>query len=324
MEYGGHWNLFTERDTLMIEHTLWVEKFRPQTLESYIGNEELKAKIKIYLESGDIPHLLLVGPAGTGKTTLAKLLAKNMNCDALYINASTRIGTLENREERISDYCSTVGFSQFKMVILDEADYLTPTSQASLRSLMETFSRYTRFILTANYVERIIDPIQSRCQVFKIIPPSKRDVAIRLAGVLDQEGVEYTVDDVGTIVTSGYPDIRRVINSAQRQTVNKVLKVDKFAMIAADYKLKLLEHLKNDSKSQAFNNIRQLLADSQVNNFTELYKLLYDEIETYGKGHVAPVVLIIAEAQWTDSFAVDKEIHIMSMIIKILAEIKTK
>jgi DNA polymerase III delta prime subunit len=308
----------------MLNHTLWVELYRPQTLESYIGNDELKAKIKIYLESGDIPHLLLVGPAGTGKTTLAKLLAKNMDCDALYINASTRVGTLEDRETRISDYCSTVGFSQFKMVILDEADYLTPTSQASLRSLMETFSRYTRFILTANYVERIIDPIQSRCQVFKIIPPSKKDVAIRLASILDQENVEYTVEDIGTIVTSGYPDIRRVINSAQRQTVNKVLKVDKFAMIQNDYRLKILEHLKNDSKQQRFNNIRQLLADTQVNNFTELYKLLYDTIDDWGKGHIAPCVLIIAEAQATDAFCVDKEIHVCALMIRILSEIKTK
>ena len=308
----------------MIEHTLWVEKFRPNTLESYIGNDALKAKIKIYLESGDIPHLLLVGPAGTGKTTLAKLLAKNTDCDYLYINASTRATKLGEMESQITDFCSTVGFKQFKLIILDEADYLTPTAQAGLRFLMEQFSRYTRFVLTANYEEKIIPPIQSRCQVFKIVPPSKKDVAVRLASILDQESVEYTIEDVGIIVTSGYPDIRRVINSAQRQTVKGVLKVDKFAILQQDYRLKILEHLKNDSKQQGFNNIRQLLADTQVNNFTELYKLLYDEVETYGKGHVAPVVLIIAEAQWTDSFAIDKEIHVMSMIIKILAEIKTK
>ena len=308
----------------MIEHGLWVEKYRPNTLESYIGNDALKAKVKIYLESGDIPHLLLVGPAGTGKTTLAKLLAKNTDCDYMYINASTRATKLGEMEAQITDFCSTVGFKQFKLIILDEADYITPTAQAGLRFLMEQFSRYTRFILTANFAEKIIDPIQSRCQVFKVIPPSKKDVAVRLVDILTQEGVEFTVEDVGIIVTSGYPDIRRVINSAQRQTVKGVLTVDKFAMIANDYKLKLLEHLKNDSKQQAFNNIRQLLADSQVNNFTELYKLLYDDIDTYAKGHVAPVVLIIAEAQATDAFCVDKEIHVMALIIKILAEVKTK
>lgn len=307
----------------MIEHGLWVEKYRPTTLDEYIGNDQIKEKVKIYLESGDIPHLLLVGPAGTGKTTLAKLLAKNTDCDYMYINASSE-NSVDIMRNKIQDFCSTVGFKQFKLIILDEADFLTPNAQAALRNLMETFSRFTRFILTANYSEKIIDPIQSRCQVFKVLPPSKRDVAIRLADILTQEGVEYKIEDIGTIVTSGYPDIRRVINSAQRQTVNSVLKIDKYAMIANDYKLRLLEHLKNDSKAQAFTNIRQLLADSQVSNFTELYKLLYDEIETYAKGHVAPVVLIIAEAQATDAFAVDKEIHIMAMIIKILAEVKTK
>lgn len=308
----------------MIDHTIWTEKYRPTTLEEYVGNDQLKEKIKIFLDSGDIPHLLFVGPAGTGKTTLAKLLAKNMDCDALYINASTRVGSLEDRESRISDYCSSVGFSQFKMVILDEADYLTPTNQAALRALMETFSKYTRFVLTANQAERIIDPIQSRCQIFKVVPPSRKEVAVRLADILSYEGVAFKNEDLVPIVTSGYPDIRRCINSIQRQTVDGVLKIDKYAMVANDYKLRLLEHLKNDSKAQAFNNIRQLLADSQVSNYAELYKLLYDTIDEWGKGHVAPCVLTIADAQTTDAFAIDKEIHVMAMIIKLLAEIKTK
>jgi DNA polymerase III delta prime subunit len=307
----------------MIEHGLWVEKYRPTNLDEYIGNGEIKAKVKIYLESGDIPHLLLVGPAGTGKTTLAKLLAKNTDCDYMYINASSE-NSVDIMRNKIQDFCSTVGFKQFKLIILDEADFLTPNAQAALRNLMETFSRYTRFILTANYAEKVIDPIQSRCQVFKVVPPSKRDVAMRVAEILTTEGVTYTIEDIGTIVTSGYPDIRRVINSAQRQTVSGVLKIDKYAMLANDYKLRLLEHLKNDSKAQAFNNIRQLLADSQVSNYTELYKLLYDTLDEWGKGHVAPCVLIIADAQATDAFAVDKEIHVMAMVIKLLAEIKTK
>jgi hypothetical protein len=139
---------------------------------------------------------------------------------------------------------------------------------------------------------------------------------------LKTENIKFEMEDIATIVTSGYPDIRRIINSAQRQTVNGVLKIDKYSMIQNDYKLRLLEHLKNDSKSQAFKNVRQLLADSQVQDYTELYKLLYDELESYAKGHVASVILLIADAQWQDAFAVDKEIHIMSLIIKILSEIK--
>lgn len=303
------------------EHTLWVEKYRPQTLDEYIGNEEIKQKVKIYLESNDIPHLLFVGPAGTGKTTLAKLIAKNTDCDYLYINASSE-NSVDMMRNRILEFATSIGFKTFKMIILDEADFLTPQAQAALRNMMEQFSKHTRFVLTCNYAERIIDPIQSRCQVFKVIPPSKKDVAIRLATILKTEKVSFEIEDIGTIVTSGYPDVRRIINSAQRQTANGVLKIDKYSMIQNDYKLRLLEHLKNDSKAQAFKNIRQLLADSQVQDYAELYKLLYDELESYAKGHVAPVILIIAESQWQDVFAVDKEIHIMSLIIKILSEIK--
>jgi len=302
-------------------HTIWVERYRPTTLDDYIGNEEIKEKVKLYIESGDIPHLLLCGPAGTGKTTLAKLLAKATDCDALYINASSE-NSVDNMRGRIQEFASTMGFKSFKLVILDEADFLTPNAQAVLRNIMETFARATRFILTCNYVEKIIEPIQSRCQVFKVTPPSKSMVAARLVAILRNENVSHEMEDVATIVTSGYPDIRRIINSAQRQTVNGELRVDKYAMVQNDYKLKLLEHLSADSKKEAFKNIRQLLADSQVQDYTDLYKLLYDEVDNYGKGHVAPVILLIAEAQWTDSFAVDKEIHIMALIVKLLSEIK--
>jgi DNA polymerase III delta prime subunit len=302
-------------------HTIWTEKYRPTILEDYIGNDQIKEKVKLYIESGDIPHLLLSGTAGTGKTTLAKLLGKFTDCDVLYINASSE-NSVDNMRGRIQEFASTTGFKSFKLIILDEADFLTPNAQAALRNIMETFSRWCRFVLTCNYVERVIEPIQSRCQIFKITPPSKSLVAARLVQILKNEEVAFEIEDVATIVNSGYPDIRRIINSAQRQTVNSVLKVDKYAMLQSDYKLKLLEHLINDSKSKAFTNIRQLLADSQVQDYTDLYRLLYDELDTYGKGHIAPVILIIAESQWTDSFAVDKEIHVMSMLVKILQEIK--
>ena len=144
------------------EHTLWVEKYRPSNLDTYIGNDQLKSKVKVYLESGDLPHLLLFGKAGTGKTTLAKLLVNNIDCDYLYINASDE-NNVETVRSKVKNFASTMGFKDYKVIILDECDYITPNAQAALRNLMETFSKHCRFILTCNFVERIIDPIQSRC-----------------------------------------------------------------------------------------------------------------------------------------------------------------
>jgi len=147
-----------------MSNTLWVEKYRPSNLDSYIGNEHLKSKIEVYLESGDLPHLLLFGKAGTGKTTLAKLLVKNIECDYLYINASDE-NNVDTVRTKVKNFASTIGFKDMKIIILDECDYITPNAQAALRNIMETFSKHCRFILTCNYVERIIDPIQSRCPI---------------------------------------------------------------------------------------------------------------------------------------------------------------
>ena len=216
------------------EHTLWVEKYRPEQLEGYVGNQAIVEKVRIYLQSGDVPHLLFYGTAGTGKTTLAKLIAKNIDCDLMYINASDE-NNVDTVREKIKSFASTIGFRQWKLIILDEADYLTPNAQAALRNLMETFSKTTRFILTCNYVEKVIDPIQSRCQVFGITPPSKKDVAIRVNEILQHEGVTYKPEDLVSIINAGYPDIRRILNSCQRQVVNGELKVDKQSLIEANY-----------------------------------------------------------------------------------------
>ncbi len=304
----------------MSDHSLWVEKYRPTTMETYIGNEHLKSKVSIYLESGDLPHLLLYGRAGTGKTTLAKLLVKNIDCDYLYINASDE-NNVETVRTKVKQFASTMGFKDMKIVILDECDYITPNAQAALRNLMETFSKHCRFILTCNYVERIIDPIQSRCQSFQIIPPDRKQVATHLSEILTKEGVVYELDDIVTIVNSGYPDIRRVINSSQRQVVKSELVIDKSTIIQSDYKLKVLELLKQDKKS-AFNGIRKVLLDSKVTDYAELFRLLYDNIEEYAKGHLAEVILIIAKYELSDAHVVDKEINAMAMIVEILQEIK--
>ena len=305
----------------MTEHTLWVEKHRPKTLDTYIGNEQLKSKVQVYLDSGDLPHLLLFGKAGTGKTTLAKLLVNNIDCDYLYINASDE-NNVETVRSKVKNFASTMGFKDYKVIILDECDYITPNAQAALRNLMETFSKHCRFILTCNYVERIIDPIQSRCQSFQIIPPSKTDVAKHLHNILLQENIIDKPEDIKILVESGYPDIRRVINSAQRNVVKGKLKLDTSSIIQNDYKLKLLKILETQNKKNAFKEIRQLLADNQITDFAELFRLLYDEVDGYGKGHVAECILIIARYELSDSQVVDKEINAMAMIIELLGVIK--
>jgi DNA polymerase III delta prime subunit len=289
-------------------------------MDTYIGNEHLKSKVSIYLESGDLPHLLLYGRAGTGKTTLAKLLVKNIECDYLYINASD-VRRVDDLIPKVRNFASTVGFKDMKIVILDEVDYISGHSQAALRNLMEIFSRHCRFILTCNYVERLIDPIQSRCQSFQIIPPSRSEVAQRMVKILEEEDVVYELDDLKILVNSGYPDIRRVINSAQRQSIDGKLIVDKQSIVENDYKLKVLELLKQDKKS-AFNGTRKVLADSKVTDYAELFRLLYDEVDGYGKGHVAECILIIAKYELSDAQVFDKEINAMAMIIEILGVIK--
>ena len=303
------------------QHTLWVERYRPVSLENYIGNEHLKTKVSKYISTGDIPHLLLHGKAGTGKTTLAKLLVSNVDCDQMYVNASDE-NNVETVRNKIKMCASSVGFKDLKVIILDECDFLTPNAQAALRNLMETFSKHCRFILTCNYVERIIDPIQSRCQSFQIIPPSKKEVAIHTSKILNTEGISFENEQIVTMVNSSYPDIRRIINAVQRNIVDNRLIVDTESLVQNDYKLQVLEILQTQDKKNAFKNLRQLLADSQIRDYADLFRLLYDEIESYGKGHIAEVILTIAKYELSDAQVVDKEINAMAMLIEILNIIK--
>jgi DNA polymerase III delta prime subunit len=299
-------------------HSLWVEKYRPNKLEDYVGNEHLKSKVETYLESGDVPHLLLYGRAGTGKTTLAKLIVNSLDCDYIIINASdeNNVDTVRNK---VKNFASSMGFKPFKIIIMDEFDYMSQNAQAILRNLMETFSKHCRFILTCNYVEKVIEPIQSRCQSFQIIPPTKKDVAIQMSKILKAESVEFDVKDLVPIIDASYPDIRKVINTCQLNSHKGKLKVDVQNLLENDYKLKVLDILKsNDDKRNKYMKLRQAIIDSRASEFSELYTLLYDKVDEYAADNTSGVILILGDSIAKSAVAIDKEIIAASTLIQIL------
>ncbi len=199
----------------MKQHCLWIEKYRSETLEQYIGNDAVKNRISDCIATNDIPHFLFAGTAGTGKTTLAKLIVNNIKCDYLYINASDENG-IDMIREKVKGFASTSTFQPLKVVILDESDFLTQPAQAALRNLIEEYSITTRFILTCNYIERLIEPLQSRCEIHLLKPPSKGDVARHVCtNILDVEGIVYDLQNVALLVKEFYPDVRSIIKNLQ-------------------------------------------------------------------------------------------------------------
>lgn len=304
------------------EHTLWVEKYRSQNLDSYVGNEQIKNTISKYLEQNDIQNFIFYGTAGTGKTTLAKLIVNNLNCDYLYINASDERG-IDTIRDKVQGFSSVASFKPLKVVILDEADFLTIQAQASLRNIIETFARTTRFILTCNYIERIIDPLQSRCQVLKIVPPSKQEVAYHIMDVFKQEEVDCSADDLKLVINQFYPDIRKMLNTLQMSVVGDEISIDKSVLVSSNYKTKVLAELMKPS-SKSFNTIRQIIADSGVNDFEDLFRYLYDNVEKYAPMEMGSVIIYIEEYQYHANFRIDKEINICALISRILSLISTK
>jgi len=295
------------------ENTLLNERYRPNVLENYVGNTTLKSSIDKQLKQNDIQNYLFYGSAGTGKTTLAKLIVNNLDCDSLYINASDERG-IETIRDKVVGFSSVASIKPLKVVILDEADFLTIQAQASLRNVIETFSRTTRFILTCNFVERIIDPIQSRCQTFKIVPPTKKEVAVHIAGICDKENIGYEVPAIGQLVNKYYPDIRKMLNTVQASTVDGHLQLDDSLLVSSSYMNSVLDELKNNN----YKNIRQILADSGVDDYEELFRFLYDNSSEYMPGKEGTAAILINEHLYKSNFRIDKEINLMSLIQNLI------
>jgi replication factor C small subunit len=299
------------------EHTLLVERYRPSTLENYVGNEQIKSVIQNYLDQNDIQNFIFAGNPGTGKTTLAKIIVNNLDCDYILINASDERG-VDTIRDKVSAFASTASFKSIKVVILDEADFLTINAQASLRNVIEKFSRSTRFILTCNYVERMIDPLQSRCQVLKIVPPSKNEVAKHILRILEQEEIQYETQDVKALVQRCYPDLRKMLNLVQSSTVDGVLTLDKDVIVQNNYMLSILKEL---STGKNYTALRQILADSGVKEYEELYRYLFDNATKFAPGKEGSIAVILNTHLYQANFRIDKEINMASCLSQILETI---
>ena len=287
-------------------------KIQTSSIEDYVGNETIKNKIADYLKQGSIQNLLFHGVAGTGKTTLAKLIAKNLNCDLLYINASDERG-IDTIRDKIIPFASSMSFNDVKIVILDEADYITPQAQATLRNTIESCSATTRFIFTCNYLERIISPLQSRCQTFEITPPSKEEVFKKLEFILDEEGMLDYVIPI-EIINTYYPDIRKIINTTQGSIVDGQVKIDDNSLKNTQLGDLVVNAFIN---SATLTEIRQILADSGAREFDDLFKYIYDRSLAMFGDKEGEAILIIAKYQYEYTFVLEKEICIAAMLNKL-------
>lgn len=313
----NNFNFEMEDAPPVLDHSLWVERYRPKQMADLIGTQSIKETLKIWMTNKDIPHILFFSSPGTGKTSISKMLIKSIPCDSLIINASDENG-VDDIRNKVQDFCMTIGFHPLKIMFLDEADRLTPGAQGIMRNLMETYSYSTRFILTCNYQEKIIDAIRSRCQSYEIKPPSKPEVMAHLVKILDAEKIKYEKKDVAFIVTSYFPDMRKSINFAQQSSITGELKITKANTADRDYKTKLIELLKLPSKAGIFTDIRQMVADASFSNYEEVYKYLFDHVDEYALTKAPEVILTLADAVYQSSLVFEREITFVATMHKIL------
>lgn len=308
---------------MKLNHFLWCEKFRPDTLDTFICSEEHKQKFKEFVDSQQIPHLLFAGKPGSGKTTLAKILVNNIDCDYIYLNA-TEHRSMDDIKDKVGSFASSATFKPLKIVILDEATHLLQASQVLLLNMMETYSLNVRFILTGNYAERLIDPLRSRCTEFDLIAPSKKDIAFFMDSILTKENIQYEKEDLAIIIKKYYPDLRKTINAFQKYSIDGKLVLNIKELNSNDaYLNNILNELIKPTYN-SFKNIRQLLADADLSSYEDVYRFLYEQIEKYALNREGMVIIILEEYMYHSSFVLDKEVNIVACISRILETIKQK
>jgi replication factor C small subunit len=301
-------------------HTIWNEKYRPDNLENLIIESSQKQKFQEYIDNQNIPHIGFFGKTGSGKTTLAKILIKSIDCDFLYLNA-TEDRSMDTIKEKVGGFASTNSFKPLKIVVLDESTTILESSQILLLNMMETFSLKTRFILTGNYPERLIDPLIGRLQCFELTPPSKADIARHLSNILTLENVDYDIQDLTKIVNQKYPDVRSIINLAQKSTTNNKLSIGNELLQDKDYKEKILKVLINPN-SKSITEARQILVNANLNSYEDLYKFLYKNVEKFAPKNIGEAIIIIEEYKYRSISRIDQEITIVSCLAKLLSVIK--
>jgi DNA polymerase III delta prime subunit len=298
---------------------LWVEKYRPNTLNGYVFRDaHQKEQIQSWIKQGSIPHLLFSGNAGIGKTTLAKILLNELeinDLDILEINAS-RTNSVEDVRDKIVNFVQMIPFGNFKVVLLDEADYLSPNAQAALRGVMEEYHTTARFILTCNYPNRIIPAIHSRCQGFHIERTDITEFTARVATILVSEEIDFDLDTLDTFVKATYPDLRKCINTVQMNSLDgKLHTPEKGDTGEQDYKLEMVDLFKKGKISEA----RKLIcSQARPEEMEEIFRWLYDNIQIFGNDEKQEKAIMIIKQGLVDHTLVsDPEINLASTLVKL-------